>query len=124
MLGHARIVTIALATALLGLSLCLDAQAQTVTLAQFQHPKTAKDLEFNKPYLLGVTDGLIAYNSGLDDKLFCIPGLVPKITFDQASGIVMHWARKTSGSSDMALGHALLYGLRDAYPCRQKPAGR
>jgi hypothetical protein len=81
MLGHARIVTIASATALLGLSLCLDAQAQTVTLAQFQRPKTAKDLEFNKTYLLGVTDGLIAYNSGLDDKLFCIPGLVPKNYF-------------------------------------------
>jgi hypothetical protein len=124
MLGFARIVTIASATALLGLSLCLDAQAQTVTLAQFQHPKTAKDLEFNKTYLLGVTDGLIAYNSGLDDKLFCTPGLVPKITFDQANDIVMRWARKTSGSADMALGHALLYGLKDAYPCRQQPTGR
>jgi Rap1a immunity proteins len=124
MLGSARIMIIALATALLGLLLCLDAEAQTVTLAQFQHPKTAKDLDFNKTYLLGVADGLIAYNSGLDDKLFCTPGLVPKITFDQANDIVMRWARKTSGSSDMALGLALLYGLRDAYPCRQKPAGR
>ena len=124
MLGSARIVTIASAAALLGLSLCLDAQAQTITLAQFQHPKTAKDLEFNKTYLLGVTDGLIAYNSGLDDKLFCTPGLAPKITFDQANDIVMRWARKTSGSVDIPLGHALLNGLRDAYPCRQQPTGR
>jgi len=119
MLAHIRIVTIALAAALLGVALCLDAEAQTLTLGQFQHPKAPKDLEFNKTYLLGVTDGLIAYNSGLDDKLFCTPGPVPKITFDQASDIIMHWARKTSGSGNIAVAHALLYGLRAAYPCRQ-----
>ncbi len=76
-------------------------------------------MDFNETYLLGITDGLIAYNYGLDVNLFCTPGIIPKITFKQASDIVIRWARKTSGSADMPLGRALLFGLKDAYPCRQ-----
>ena len=116
--GNARIPSTAAVAAFVFLSLCPGAQAQSVTLGQFQHPKSAKDLEVNKTYLLGATDGLLAYNASLDDKLFCLPGLIPKITFDQASDTVIRWARKTSGSTDISLGHALLFALRDAYPCR------
>lgn len=115
--AHAPMTTIA--AALIGLLLCFGAQAQTVTLGQFQHPKSAKDLEVNKTYLLGAMDGLLAYNTSLDDKLFCVPGLIPKITFEQASDLVIRWARKTSGSADISLGHALLFALRDAYACRR-----
>jgi hypothetical protein len=117
MLGHARIVTIASAAVLIGLSLGLSAEAQTVTLGQFQHPTAAKDLDTNKAYLRGATDGLVAYNRSLEDKLFCVPGLIPVVTLELASDIVMRWARKTSGSADISLGSALLFAFRDAYPC-------
>ncbi len=119
MLGHARIATMAAAAALFGLMLCPRAQAQSVTLGQFQHPKTPKDLEINKAYMFGAIDGVVAYNISLDDKLFCLPGPVAKLTFDQAAEVVMRWARKTSGSTDISLGHALLFALRDAYACRR-----
>jgi len=118
MLGQIRIVTIALAATLMSLSLCLDAEAQTVTLGQFQHPAGAKDLEFNKAYLLGALNGLIAFNAASDDKQFCLPGLIPKLTFDETNDLVMRWTRKTSGSTDITLGQALLFGLKAAYPCR------
>jgi hypothetical protein len=108
----------ALAAAFLSLPLCLGAQAQNVTLGQFQHPKSPKDLEINKAYMFGAIDGVMAYNISLEDKLFCLRGPVGILTFDQATDVVMRWARKTSGSADMPLGRALMYGLRDAYPCR------
>ena len=108
----------AVAAAIVSLSLCFGAQAQSVTLGQFQHPKSAKDLEVNKTYLLGAADALLAYNAAAEEKLFCLPGLVPKLTFDEASDLVLRWARKTSGSVDVSLGRALMFGLRAAHPCR------
>ena len=115
MLGRFRIATMAAAVAL---SHSIGAQAQSVTLGQFQHPKSAKDLEVNKTYLIGAAEALLAYNAAAEEKLFCLPGLVPKLTFDQASDLVLRWARKTSGSVDVSLGSALLFGLRAAHPCR------
>jgi Rap1a immunity proteins len=114
-----RIAPVVAAVSLLSFSLCLAAEP-SLTLGHFQHPKTAKDLEVNKAYLMGAADGLIAYNMRQQDKdkLFCPPGLLPKISFEQASEAVMRWSRKTSGSADLPLGLALLYGLTNAYPCR------
>ena len=56
-----HVVTVTSAALLLGLSLSFGATAQTVTLGQYQHPKTEKDLNFNKTFMIGVKDGLIAY---------------------------------------------------------------
>ena len=117
MRGFAGVVTIASAVALVGLSPFFAAGAQAVTVGQYRHPNSAKDLSFNKTYLIGVADGLIAYNTSADPKLFCLPGLLPKITFEQANDIIMHWARKASGAADLPLGRALLFGLKDTYPC-------
>jgi hypothetical protein len=108
----------AIAAALLSLSLGFGAQAQTVTLGQFQHPKSAKDLEVNRAYLFGAAEALLAYNAAAEGKLFCLPGLVPKLTFDEANDLVLHWARKASGSAGISLASALLFGLRAAHPCR------
>jgi hypothetical protein len=116
MLARARRMLIA--AALVSLAPCLGAEAQTVTLGQFQHPRSAKDLEVNKAYLLGAADALIAYNASAETKLFCLPGLLPKLTFDEASDLVLRWARKASGSEGLPLGRALLFGLRAARPCR------
>jgi hypothetical protein len=109
---------LAMAVMFVSLSLCVAAQAQNVTLGQFQHPKGPKDLEVNKAYLQGAIDGLIAYNMAAEQKLFCLPGIVPKLSFDEANDLIFRWARKTSGSSDISLGHALLFGLRESRPCR------
>jgi hypothetical protein len=118
MRGFARVVTIAPA-ALLGLSLSLGANAQTVTLAQYQHPKTEKDLSFNRTYLIGAADGLIAYNLTTAHKLFCLPGGVLHLSFESANDIVIRWARKLGGGGDLPVGRALLYGLKNTFPCHR-----
>jgi hypothetical protein len=111
-----RAVTMAAAT-LFGLSLCFAANAQGLTVGQYQHPRAAKDLTYNKAYLLGVADGLISYNLVVENKRFCIPGLMPHLSFDQANDIMLRWARKASGGQDLPVGRALYFALTKAYPC-------
>jgi hypothetical protein len=113
-----RFVTIATAATLLGGLLSFGAHAQNVTTEQYRNPKNEKDLNFNKAYLTGIKDGLIAYNMSSEDKLFCMPGPIPILTFEQANNALLHWARKKSADAEsLPLGLALLYGLKEAFPC-------
>jgi len=96
--------------------LSYGANAQTGTTEQYRHPKTEKDLNFNKAYLAGLKDGLITYNTTAEDKLFCMPGY-SALTFEQANNIVMRWASKKNVDADMPLGLTLLYGLKEAFAC-------
>ena len=117
-----RIPLIVLATLLSGAFSCFGANAQTVTIEQFQHPKSDRDLNFNKAYFEGVKDGLVAYNMSLEDKLFCLGGMPPILTFERASDVVMRWARKRgadAGGSQLAL--SLLHSLKEAFPCNRAP---
>lgn len=116
MTGFARVVTIT-SVALLGLSLSFGAAAEQLRMGQYRHPKTAADLKYNKVYLNGVVDGLLAYNLSARPKLFCMPGLLPHISFDEANDLVMRYARKAGGAVDLPLGRVLLFGLKQAYPC-------
>jgi hypothetical protein len=112
----------ALAILLSGALSCFVANAQTVTIEQFQHPKSERDLNFNKAYFEGVKDGLVAYNISLEDKLFCLDGMPPVLTFERASDVVMRWARKRgadAAGSQLAL--SLLYSLKEAFPCNSAP---
>jgi hypothetical protein len=121
MIRFASVVMIASATIFGGL-LSADADAQTVTVEQYQHPKGEKDLNFNKPYLEGIKDGLIAYNMSVEDKLFCLGGMPPVLTFERASDTLLHWARKRGGdAAGLPLGLALLYSLKEAFPCKGTP---
>ena len=98
------------------------ANAQTVTLEQYQHPKGEKDLNFNKPYLEGIKDGLVAYNMSQEDRLFCLGGNPPVLTFDRANDILLRFARKRGGEAGgLPLGLALLYSLKEAFPCTSAP---
>jgi len=106
------------AAALFSLSLSLGAQAQGLTVAQYQHPRTPQDLTRNKAYLLGVADGLISYNAVVQSKRFCVPGLMPHLTFEQANDIMLRWARKASGGTDLPVARAMYFALTKAYPCR------
>ena len=115
----ARVLRITLAVALFSMLPCFGVSAQMVTLEQYRHPKAAKDLELNRAYLIGVKDALIAYNMSSDDKQFCLPGAPPSLTFEQANDMLVRWANKTSVSSDLSLGLALLYALKRTYPCAQ-----
>ena len=72
MIKSPGIAIIASITMLLGGLPACDANAQTLTVEQFQHPKGERDLSYNKSYLEGIKDGLIAYNMSLEDKLFCL----------------------------------------------------
>jgi hypothetical protein len=118
----ARAVVIASMAALLGGLFASGANAQAVTMEQYQHPKGEKDLNFNKPYLEGIKDGLIAYNMSVEDRLFCLGGNPPVLTFDRANDILLRWARKRGGEAvGLPLGLALLYSLKDAFPCKGTP---
>jgi len=115
-------VMIAAAAIFSGGLLCSDANAQTVTVEQYQHPKGEKDLIFNKSYLEGIKDGLIVYNISAEDKLFCLGGMPPVLTFERASETLLRWARKRGGDvAGMSLGLALLYSLKEAFPCKAAP---
>jgi hypothetical protein len=99
-----------------------DASAQTLTVDQFQHPKGERDLSYNKTYLEGIRDGLIAYNISLEDRLFCLGGMPPVLTFEQVSDTLLSWARKRKGdAAGLPLGLALLYSLKEAFPCKNPP---
>lgn len=122
MTKFSRVVMIASAATLLGGLLSSGVNAQTVTLEQYQHPKGEKDLNFNKPYFEGLKDGLLAYNTSLEDRLFCLGGMPPVLTFERASDTVLLWARKRGGNAaGLSLGLALLYSLKDAFPCKGTP---
>ena len=122
MIKFSRAVMVALVTIFSGGLLCSDANAQTITVEQYQHPKGERDLNFNKPYLEGIKDGLIAYNMSLEDKLFCLGGVPPILTFERASDTLLHWARKRGGdAAGLSLGLALLYSLKEAFPCKSAP---
>ena len=68
------IAIIASTAMLLGEWPACDANAQALTVEQFQHPKGERDLSSNKTYLEGIKDGLIAYNMSVEDRLFCFRG--------------------------------------------------
>jgi hypothetical protein len=122
MTRFACVVMIASTATLLGGLLSSGANAQTVTIEQYQHPKGEKDLNFNKSYLEGIKDGLIAYNMSLEDKLFCLGGMPPVLTFERASDTVLHWARKRGAdTASLPLGLAMLYSLKEAFPCKSAP---
>jgi len=122
-LTHRQSVVILASAALcLGGLLASGADAQTVTIEQYQHPKSEKDFSFNRPYFEGIKDGLVAYNMSLEGRLFCLGGDPPVLTFDRANDILMHWARKRGGDAAlMPLGLALLYSLKEAFPCKNAP---
>jgi hypothetical protein len=99
--------------------LCAGANAQTVTVEQYQHPKSEKELSFNRPYLEGIKDALIAYNMSVEDRLFCLGGMPPTLSFEQASDTLLLWARKRKGdAAGLSLGLAMLYSLKEAFPCK------
>ena len=94
------------------------AAAQGLTIGDYRRPKSEADLSFNKGYLTGIKDGLIAYNMSLENKLFCLAGDNPTLSFDQANDLMMSWARKRGSGIDAAyLNMSLLSALRERYPC-------
>ena len=122
MIGIDRAVTVISAATLSGLLLCSAAGAQTVTVEQFQHPKSEAEMNFNKTYLTGIKDGLMAYNMSQESKFFCIGGMPPELSFERASDILVRWARKRNGNSNgLPLGLAVLYSLKEAFPCQGNP---
>jgi len=87
---------------------------------EYQHPKSARDLSYNKIYMVGVANGLLAYNLSANSKLFCMPGLLPRLSFEQANDIAMRYARRADSAADLPVGRALLFGLRQTYPCPRR----
>jgi hypothetical protein len=97
------------------------ASAQTVRLEQYQHPSEPKFEVFNKLYLAGVRDGLIAYSVRQDakDRLFCLPPTMV-LTTEQAEDIMLRFAEKRQLPGNIAIGLPLLAGLKETFPCDKK----
>ena len=113
-----RMAAIAVAL-LIGLVSIDNAAAQGLTINDYRRPNSQPELDFNKGYLTGIKDGLIAYNMALDDHLFCLSGDVPTLSFEQANDLMLSWARKRGpDSGGTSVNRALLTALRERYPCR------
>ncbi len=108
---------IRIAVIVLGVLLSFAANAQTVRLESYLHPKNEMFRTFNQLYLAGVVDGLVIYSVGTADKLFCMPGKLA-LTTEQAANILLSWAKKqTQNTNDLPIGIALLGGLKETFPC-------
>jgi len=97
------------------------ASAQTVRLDQYQHPSEPKFKVFNKLYLAGVRDGLIAYSVRQDakDRLFCLPPTMV-LTTEQAENIMLRFAEKKQLPGNTPIGLPLLGGLAETFPCAER----
>jgi hypothetical protein len=108
---------IRVAAMILGTLLSFAANAQTVTIGSYQHPKNESDGIFNKLYLSGARDGLISYSGISTDRLFCLPGELA-LTVAQAEDIALRWVKKqTKNVDDGPIAGALLFGLIETFPC-------
>ena len=95
---------------------CSTASAQSVRLEQYQHPSEPKFETFNKLYLAGVRDGLIAYSVNAKDHLFCLPPSTV-LSPEQTEDIMLRYAEKKHLPGTILIALPLLGGLREAYPC-------
>jgi hypothetical protein len=100
---------------LLGVA-CSAASAQSVRLEQYQHPSEPKFETFNKLYIAGVRDGLIAYSVNAKEHLFCMPPATV-LTPEQTEDIMLRFAEKKHLPGNILIALPLLGGLREAYPC-------
>ena len=96
-----------------------SASAQTVRLDQYQHPSEPKFKVFNRLYLKGVVDGLIAYSVAQHARDFCIPPTMA-ITVEQAEDIMLRYAEKKQLPGTVPIGVPLFGGLKDAFPCTKE----
>jgi hypothetical protein len=95
------------------------ASAQTVRLEQYQHPSEAKFKVFNRVYLKGVVDGIIAYSVARHAKDFCMPPELA-ITVEQAEEIMLQYAEKKQLAGTIPIAVPMLGGLKDAFPCTKE----
>jgi hypothetical protein len=97
------------------------ASAQTVRLDGYRHPSEPKFEVFNKLYLKGVVDGLIAYTEAqkASDRFFCMPPHLA-ITVEQAEDIMLKYADKKHLPGTTPIGVPLLDGFREAFPCTKE----
>lgn len=107
------------ASILLAAFLPFAANAQTVTMEEYKHPKSETFRTFNRLYLAGVKDALVIYNVNVPgaEKLFCMPGQLV-LTTEQADDILLRWEKQqTKNTDDLPIGIALLFGLEETFPC-------
>jgi hypothetical protein len=110
---------IRIAVIALGVLLSFAANAATVRVGQYLHPKNDWEKTFSELYLDGTKDGLFVYNVLTTDKKYCPPKDFV-LTTEQADDVVRRWVKKqTRNVEEMVLGQALLYGLQEIFPCSQ-----
>ena len=95
---------------------CSAASAQARGSEQYQHPSEPKFETFNRLYLAGVRDGLIAYSVNAKEHLFCLPPTTV-LTPEQTEDIMLRFAEKKHLPGNILIALPLLGGLKEAYPC-------
>jgi hypothetical protein len=99
----------------------IAAHAQTVRYGNYKNPSRPEYRSFNKIYLKGVSDGLVAYNASMigsgKKPLFCLP---PKLalTGEQAADILVRTGDAYSNPNDIPISIILLIGLEETFPCK------
>jgi hypothetical protein len=97
-----------------------SASAQTVRLEQYRHPSEPKFETFNRIYLKGVLDGLIAYSVAHGrDRFFCMPPDLA-MTVEQAEEIMLRYAERKQLPATAPVGIPLFGGLKEAFPCTKQ----
>lgn len=114
------------ARAVIGLilfSLTSSANAATILLRDYKAPKDEQQAAFNKIYLDGVKDGLIALQAILEyggqQPFICFPKNLA-LTHEQAEDIMMREADKVADPDLLPIASLLVGGLKETFPCEEK----
>ena len=109
--------------ALILFSLTSCANAAMVLFKDYKAPKDKWEKAFNKVYLGGVTQGLIAFDAELRiegrQRLFCLPEKLA-LTDEQAENIMMREAQKMADPDRLPVSLILINGLEETFPCDEK----
>jgi Rap1a immunity proteins len=104
-------------------SLASSANAAVVLLKDYKAPKDNWAKAFNKVYLGGVAQGLVAFDAQLRiegrQPLFCIPEKMA-LTDEQAENIMMREAQKMADPDRFPISIILIDGLEETFPCDKK----
>jgi hypothetical protein len=94
-----------------------------VIFKDYKAPKDQYEAAFNKVYLDGVKDGVVASQAEMEflgqRPGICLPNN-SALTADQAEDIIMREADKVTNPDSRFVAVLLLWGLEEMFPCDKK----
>jgi hypothetical protein len=109
-----------LLASLLGVS---AANADSVTLGSYQHPRSPETKALNTIYLAGLKEGLIVSSVLQQERgehpSFCIPAKLA-MTLVQAEDIMLRFAKTKNAPASTPISIMLLGGMIETFPCKEQ----